>query len=425
MTAGLPSREAGCSFVFAPSPGWERIRSAAYDDCMRTAADERVPFRAMFAPRSGGWVLLVALVLGILIVVFTLAPALERIASRPPGDGRTPERYGFVLEPSAIAPGGLMAAQLHRDMAAPLVDPPTIDPEGVAAWTEENRGKYLVASDPVVGVVIDGEARAYPLYWMRFHELANDTLAGTPLLIVMHPVSRTIAVYDRRVGGLAREFGTSGLVVDATMMLYARQRDASGQLVVEGDRVTLWDPRTGAAVTGPDLEDGLQMRRIPFVLTHYGRWMEMHPGSTIAARDENLLDRYKNSSFDRYWAGDEPLFPLGAEPPAPPRSLEACVVLPEAADGADLVIPESWIVRFGTASADEPGTRTWWIDAGGRRIGLQHRDEPATITAVAEDGGPVEHVHSAWFSWWRTGRPIRLPASDPSMPLGPGLERAG
>ncbi|MHC4809185.1 MAG: DUF3179 domain-containing (seleno)protein [Planctomycetota bacterium] len=390
---------------------------------MRSATDERVPFRAMFAPRSGGWVLLVALVIGILIVVFTLLPALKRIANRPPGDGRTPERYGFVLEPSAIAPGGLMAAQLHRDMAAPLVDPPTIDPAGVAAWTEENRGKYLVASDPVIGVEIGGEARAYPLYWMRFHEVANDTLGGMPVLVLMHPVSRTVAVYDRRVGGRTREFGTSGLVVDSTMMLYARQRDEAGELVVEGDRVTIWDPRTGAARTGPDLEDGLELQRVPFVLTHYGRWMQMHPESTIAARDENLLDRYKNSSFDRYWAGDEPLFALSEPAPSPPRSLEACIVLPGAADGADLVIPESWIVRFAEPSggAEDPGVRTWWLDVGDRRVGLQHRDEPATITAVAEDGSAIDFVHSAWFSWWRTGRPIRLPATEPSMPLGPGL----
>ncbi len=417
---------------------------------MRDASDESVPLRAMLALRSGGWVLLVALLIGILIVVFTLAPALQRIAARPPGDGQDPATYGFALEPSA--PGlRLIPAQLHRDMASPLVEPPALTPADVAAWTEENRGKYLVSSDPVVGVVAGEEARAFPLGWMAFHEVANDVLDGVPVLVVMHPLSRTIAVYDRRAGDRTIEFGTSGLLQDGTMLLYARERDETGAVVVAEGGESLWDPRTGRAITGPDLEAGLRLERLPFVLTHYGDWLDVHPKSTILARDEDLVARYEKATFERYWDADEVLYPVAADPPMPPRRLEACVVLPGEGEGADVVVPASWIDRaarrpMGAAGAGRSGggpdgndagaagpgpdgdvaspagvVRTWWITVDDRVVGLQYRDDPETVTAIGPDGEPLVQVQTAWYSWWLSGRPVRFPEPPRGLELGGDL----
>lgn len=42
---------------------------------------------------------------------------------------------------------------------------------------------HLGDDDLVLGYEFRGEARAYPLDMMRFHHIANDTVAGTPVLI--------------------------------------------------------------------------------------------------------------------------------------------------------------------------------------------------------------------------------------------------
>ena len=45
----------------------------------------------------------------------------------------------------------------------------------------EERGKYLVGEDWVIGVALGGEARAYPLRILNWHEIVNDTVGGEPV----------------------------------------------------------------------------------------------------------------------------------------------------------------------------------------------------------------------------------------------------
>lgn len=55
-------------------------------------------------------------------------------------------------------------------------------PEFVAADMAEKKG-YVHDRDPVIGVVIGGEAKAYPIRTMGIHELGNDTLGGIPIAV--------------------------------------------------------------------------------------------------------------------------------------------------------------------------------------------------------------------------------------------------
>ena len=42
---------------------------------------------------------------------------------------------------------------------------------------------FLTGEDRVLGIEIAGEARAYPIRILSFHELVNDTVGGSPLLV--------------------------------------------------------------------------------------------------------------------------------------------------------------------------------------------------------------------------------------------------
>ena len=57
--------------------------------------------------------------------------------------------------------------------------PPLNDPRAVlpadAAW--------LDAETLVLGAIQNGDARAYPVYMMAFHHVANDVLGGQPYLV--------------------------------------------------------------------------------------------------------------------------------------------------------------------------------------------------------------------------------------------------
>ncbi len=56
--------------------------------------------------------------------------------------------------------------------------PPIYKPKIVSA---KDAAKFLKDTDRVLGVVIEKEARAYPIFILQVHEMCNDTLGGRPI----------------------------------------------------------------------------------------------------------------------------------------------------------------------------------------------------------------------------------------------------
>ncbi len=49
--------------------------------------------------------------------------------------------------------------------------------------TPAEKATYLQPSDLVLGVEMDGEARAYPLSILSYHEAVNDRIGGQPISV--------------------------------------------------------------------------------------------------------------------------------------------------------------------------------------------------------------------------------------------------
>jgi len=69
---------------------------------------------------------------------------------------------------------------------------------------------FLADTEPVLAIEIDGEARAYPIQIMTWHEIVNDTIAGIPVAISYCPLCNPTSAYERRLGGeIVRHLGTA------------------------------------------------------------------------------------------------------------------------------------------------------------------------------------------------------------------------
>jgi hypothetical protein len=75
----------------------------------------------------------------------------------------------------------------------------------------------------VIGLVIAGQARAYPLEILVWHEIVNDALASQPVAITYCPLCNTAIVYARRVAGREVTFGTAGNLRDSDLVMWDRQ----------------------------------------------------------------------------------------------------------------------------------------------------------------------------------------------------------
>lgn len=81
-------------------------------------------------------------------------------------------------------------------------------------------------TDPVIGITVNGDARAYPLHILTRHEIVNDVIGGVPVAVTYCPLCNTAVVYERTVGEQVLEFGVSGFLRHSDLIMYDRQSES-------------------------------------------------------------------------------------------------------------------------------------------------------------------------------------------------------
>jgi hypothetical protein len=159
-----------------------------------------------------------------------------------------------------------------RDLIPAIVDPAFgrdwsgIELDARTADGTKRIRPRLAGDDPVVGVERDGEARAYPLRLLNWHEVVNETFAGA-MLVTYCPLCRSALVADRTVGGRAATFGVSGLLFRGNLVLYDDHTES------------LWSQVAATAIQGP--ETGSRLTVGPSTLTTWDVWREDHPATSV------------------------------------------------------------------------------------------------------------------------------------------------
>jgi hypothetical protein len=116
---------------------------------------------------------------------------------------------------------------------------------------------YLRPFDAVLGIVMKGEAKTYPIRILNWHELVNDNVGGEEVLISWCPLCGSGMVYDPLVAGQRHTFGVSGLLYKNNLLFYDHETDS------------LWSQLGGQAVTGPLA--GTSLHLLPTTLTTWAR----------------------------------------------------------------------------------------------------------------------------------------------------------
>lgn len=98
---------------------------------------------------------------------------------------------------------------------------PAIDKPKFAQASELN----IKGTEPVIGLNIGGEFKAYPLRILMFHEIVNDTLAGVPISVTYCPLCNSSIVFKRNVKGQVLDFGTTGRLRNSDLVMYDRQTE--------------------------------------------------------------------------------------------------------------------------------------------------------------------------------------------------------
>lgn len=174
-------------------------------------------------------------------------------------------------------------------------------PDGIPSidnpkFVKADDAKFVLNSDVVIGLEINGDVRAYPLFILVWHEIVNDYVGGTPVAVTYCPLCYTNQVFERTIDGKEVEFGTSGKLYNSNLVMYDRLTG------------TYWSQALGLAVVGE--LTGTQLNIIPFDVITFGDWKKIHPDSLVLSTDTGHLRSYGVDPYGNYYTDKRIIFPV-------------------------------------------------------------------------------------------------------------------
>jgi hypothetical protein len=161
--------------------------------------------------------------------------------------------------------------------------PALTNPEVVTA-SEGDR--FLVGNDLVLGVVVNGEARAYPHGVLWWHEIVNDVLGGKPIMVTFCPLTGSGIVFDPVMAGNESNFGVSGLLFENNLVMFDRRTES------------LWSQMGLEAICG-DLID-TKAKLLPVVQSTWAAWKALHPRTTVVSFNTGFNRNYTRYPYGTY-----------------------------------------------------------------------------------------------------------------------------
>jgi hypothetical protein len=222
---------------------------------------------------------------------------------------------------------------------------PAIDDPSFVSVDEADA--LLEPSEPVIEVVLDGVARAYPLRVLIWHEIVNDVLGQTPVTVTFCPLCNAAIAFDRRHGDRVLDFGTTGNLRNSDLVMYDRQTE------------TWWQQFGGEGIVG-ELA-GEQLTQVPAAIVAWQDFAKRHPDGSVLSQDTGFSRPYGANPYVGYDTIDQPpFFPVENldDDRLPPK--ERVVLLDR--PGETIVVPFSTLELAGAIEvevAGEPLTVEW------------------------------------------------------------------
>jgi len=263
---------------------------------------------------------------------------------------------------------------------------PAIDTPNFVSVSEVG---FLEAREPVVQLELNGEARAYPLQILIWHEIVNDTVGGAPVTVTFCPLCNTTIVFDRRLEGRVLDFGTTGNLRNSDLVMYDRQTES------------WWQQFGGEAVVGQ--LTGAKLRQLPASIVPWEEFERAHSNGKVLSRTTGFGRSYGENPYSGYDSVDTPPFFAAAnqgDDRLPPK--ERVVFIERG--GEQVVVPFSALAEAKTIELEVGGEELEVSWRAGTRSALDSgdiasgRDVGTALVRARETGELVVFDLPFWFA---------------------------
>ncbi len=175
---------------------------------------------------------------------------------------------------------------------------PALDTPGFLSVAQERR---IGAREPVITVEIRGaRPRAYPIRYLTWHEIVNDTVGGVPIAVTFCPLCNSGITFDRRTRHGVLSFGVSGKLRNSDMVMYDRQTES------------WWQQALGEAIVG-DLT-GTRLNTLPTWMESWAQYKARNPDGLVMQEPAWNRD-YGRNPYRNYDSSKRPFLYSGELPP--------------------------------------------------------------------------------------------------------------
>lgn len=164
-----------------------------------------------------------------------------------------------------------------------------------------DRETHIGDREPVITVELDGaEPRAYPIRYLTWHEIVNDTVGNVPVAVTFCPLCNSGITFDRRVDGKVLSFGVSGKLRNSDMVMYDRETES------------WWQQAIGTGIVGE--LTGVELVQLPTWMESWAEFKERNPDGLVM--DEPGWPRsYGSNPYAKYDSSRKPFLYNGEMPP--------------------------------------------------------------------------------------------------------------
>ncbi len=170
---------------------------------------------------------------------------------------------------------------------------------------------FLSDDDLVVGVIINGVAKAYPHEILDWHEIVNDEIGGMSVAITYCPLTGTAVGWDRTVNGQNVSFGVSGKLFNTNLIPFDRTTNS------------YWSQLGLNCVNGEWINTEINF--VPMIETSWATWKSAYPDSEVLNTETGISRPYGEYPYGDYITNHDNIFfpvsPLDQRLPSKERVL--------------------------------------------------------------------------------------------------------
>ncbi|MCH8121913.1 MAG: DUF3179 domain-containing protein [Bacteroidetes bacterium] len=171
-----------------------------------------------------------------------------------------------------------LEASVARD-AIPSIDHPRfVSVSEAEQWVGDN--------EPVILVELDSAARAYPLQVLMWHEIVNDRIGDTPIVVTFCPLCYSALVFKRSIRGAEYHFGVSGMLRYSDLVMFDRETHS------------LWQQLSGDAIVGTFA--GTVLEQIPAQIISFNQFKSAFPDGLVLSKETGFNRSYGRNPYKGY-----------------------------------------------------------------------------------------------------------------------------